>query len=92
MDKTRKFLKNFINHDNDFMQLYNRNKKQLKKQNITFNYMIDLILNDIIENFESYLLDKKYIDVSWVAYNENIINLDYIYTNFYLFINESIYC
>ena len=92
MEKTKQFLKNFIKHDNDFMQLYKRNKKQLKKKNITFNYMIDLILNDIIENFESYLLDKKYIDVSWVVYNENIINLDYIYTNFHLFINESIYC
>ena len=92
MEKTKQFLKNFIKHDNDFMQLYKRNKKQLKKKNITFNYMIDLILNDIIENFESYLLDKKYIDVSWVVYNENIINLDYIYTNFHLFINEALYC
>lgn len=88
MDKTRKFLKNFIKNDSDFLQLYSKNKKQLKKKNISFNYIIDLVLNDVMENFENYLLDKKYIDLSWVVYNENIINLDYIYTYFKLIINE----
>ena len=88
MDKTRKFLKNFIKNDSDFLQLYSKNKKQLKNKNISFNYIIDLVLNDVMENFENYLLDKKYIDLSWVVYNENIINLDYIYTYFKLIINE----
>lgn len=88
MKKTKKFLKNFIKNDNDFLQLYSKNKKQLKKKNISFNYIIDMVLNDVIENFENYLLDKKYIDFSYIVYNENIINLDYIYTYFKLIINE----
>ena len=88
MEKTKKFLKNFIKNDSDFLQLYSKNKKQLKKKNISFNYIINMVLNDVIENFENYLLDKKYIDFSYIVYNENIINLDYIYTYFKLIINE----
>lgn len=88
MEKTKKFLKNFIKNDSVFLRFYNINKKQIKKKSISFNYIIDMVLNDVMENFESYLLDKKYIDFSWVEYNENIINLDYIYTYFKLIINE----
>lgn len=92
MENEKQFLKKFLKSDSDFIQLYNKNKKQLKKQKITFNKIIDIILIDIFENLKSYLLDKKYIDFSWVCYNDYIFNLDFIYTSYKLFINEAIYC
>ena len=93
MEKTKRLLKRFIKKDSDFIQLYGRFKKQLKKQKLSYNKVIDLILNDCFENCENETFLKNYFkDICYIEINNNIINLDFIYTCFNLFINEAIYC
>lgn len=93
MEKTKRLLKRFIKKDNDFIQLYGRFKKQLKKQKLSYNKIIFLILNDCFENCKNETFLKNYFkDICYIEINNNIINLDFIYTCFNLFINEAIYC
>lgn len=46
-----------------------------------FNKFDDTILKQIVEGMEldSYLLDKKYLDISYIIIDSFIINLDEVY-------------
>jgi hypothetical protein len=73
-------LKAFILNDQDFRTYY-QVARQLKNLN-GFNTFVGLWLNDYNQGGYINLLDKKYIDCSYVIIDENIIDLDYLYIDF----------
>jgi hypothetical protein len=73
-------LKAFILNDQDFRTYY-QSSRQLKNLN-GFNAFIGLWLNDYNQGGYIALLDKKYIDYSYVIIDENIIDIDYLYIGF----------
>ena len=87
--KLKKMLKKFIINDIDFIKKQNSNKKYLILEKITFNNLIDNVLNDIFENMqESLFLNKKYLDISYIIFNDKIIDLDFIYSVFVDYLND----
>lgn len=73
-------LKAFILNDQDFRTYY-QSARQLKNLN-GFKAFIDQWLNHY--NYGGYiaLLDKRYLDCSYVIINKNIIDLDSLYLDF----------
>ena len=51
------------------------------RQDVDFNKFDDTILKQVVENLEieSYLIDRKYLDISYVVIDDLVINLDEIY-------------
>jgi len=51
------------------------------RQDNDFNKFDDTILKQVVENLEikNYLLDKEYLDISYLIIDNKIINLDEIY-------------
>ena len=82
--RTIKLLKNFLSNDNDFYNLW-----KTKTGNNNPDEFIDDLYNFIdgmsYEGLMSYyLLDKRYIDISYIVFNDDIINLDDLYIDFKL--------
>jgi hypothetical protein len=73
-------LKAFIFNDEHFRTYY-QSARQLKNLN-GFNAFVGLWLNDYNQGGYIALLDKKYIDCSYVIIDENIIDLDSLYIDF----------
>ena len=76
--KERKFLKKFIECDDDFKKIF------IGHTNEDINSSIDCVIDDI----ELYVLDKRYADVSWYDNSRHIFDLDGIYLDIKAYINE----
>lgn len=74
-------LKRFILKDQDFRTYY-QNARQLKNLN-GFNKFIDNWFNHLQANPRYVaLLDKRYLDCSYVIINDNIIDLDSLWIDY----------
>lgn len=74
-------LKRFILNDQDFRTYY-QNARQLKNLN-GFNDYIDDWFNHLKDNPHYVaLLDKRYLDCSYIIINGNIIDLDSLYLDY----------
>jgi hypothetical protein len=67
--------------DQDSFKNYFKASRQLKNLN-GFNAFVGLWLNDYNQGGYIALLDKKYLDCSYVIIDQNIIDLDYLYIDF----------
>lgn len=76
----------YLLNDNDFLNLYNKEKRKEK-----FCYYIENAVMDYLYNFS--LLDKEYIDISHLSIKyygkKHIIDLDCIYD---IFKESLLYC
>ena len=79
----KKELKKYLINDDDFLKIYNNSKRKIEFKN--YLNSINYLINDIDFNFNLYLLDKKYIDLTWLyvfdsnQQKEFILNVDEIY-------------
>ena len=79
--KTIKLLKQFLSKDNDFYNIWKLKKNNSSKKDFLndLNNFIDSMNYDGLLDY--YLIYKKYIDISYVILNDEIINLDDLYTD-----------
>jgi hypothetical protein len=80
LQNTMEALQNFILQDEDF-QTYYKQSRQLKNLNGYKKYITEW-LQSLTDIMDGYLLDKKYLDISWFMVNENIIDMDSLYLDF----------
>jgi len=78
--ETMKALKSFILKDKDFQDYY-KQARQVKNLN-GFNKFILAWLESLNDIMDGYILDKKYLDISWFMVNDNIIDMDSLYLDF----------
>lgn len=78
--ETIKALEAFILRDKDFQNYY-KTSRQLKNLN-GFSKFVKAWLESLSDIMDGYLLDKKYLDVSWFMTNGNIIDMDSLYIDF----------
>jgi hypothetical protein len=78
--ETMKALKSFILKDKDFQDYYKQARK-IKNLN-GFNKFIVAWLESLNDIMDGYILDKKYLDISWFMVNDNIIDMDSLYLDF----------
>jgi len=90
MNKLQTELYEFIKIDNDFNNAF-KNVYSKHFDNNALNGFFELSLIDFLEsiNFKSYEIQKKYIDIAWLELsNKKIVNLDYLYLDYKVAINE----
>lgn len=68
MGEVKAKLKAYIMQDEDFQKIGIKN-------DLTFEEAVD----EVLERFDCFILDKKYIDISWIVIDDVMINLDDIY-------------
>lgn len=68
MEEVKAKLKAYIMEDDDFQKIEIKN-------NLTLEEAVD----EVLERFDCFILDKKYIDISWVVIDDIIFNVDNIY-------------
>lgn len=80
--RIRKKLYKVLENDFDF-------EGQFVKSAYCDNDVYENVLSDFLNNFETmkpFMLDKKYIDITWIVINNKILDLDAIYNEWEAYI------
>lgn len=73
----REQLKNIMVKDEDFKKAYNDANLKL-----SYEDLIDGVVDEVLGNIEAYTLDKKYVDHCYSVINGIIVNFDEIMVEF----------
>ena len=86
--QTIALLKNYLYQDHDFKSIFDQHFPQtfVLEYGNAIDQFIDSMAYESLMNF--YLLDKRYIDISWIQINDEIINADDLYTDWNYFIAD----
>lgn len=73
----REQLKNIMIKDEDFRKTYdNANLK------LSYEGLIDIVIDEVLDNIEAYTLDKRYVDHCYAVIDDKIINFDEVMIEF----------
>jgi hypothetical protein len=81
-------LKNYLYNDRDFKNVFDKQFPQtfvLEYGNAIDEFIDSMVYESIID---FYLIDKRYIDIAWFQTNNELINMDSLYMDWKLYVQD----